>query len=97
MTITSHSLTPPDHLAGRDDLKLVAYVWECGDDCDCTEPIIAWQWRERTTAGVKFYKWETVWRGTFVIGDSREDGDPWAHDELTAECERLGIVFMDAS
>lgn len=85
---------PPEHLIGKEDLKLIAYVWDCGDpDCDCTEPVIAWQWRERPPGVfVPFYRREAIWTGTFVTRGLWLDPDaPDPDEELAEACARLGI------
>ena len=104
-TVVSHSEQPPEHLRGKEDLKLIAYVWWCGDgECDCTEPVIAWQWRrwEGLVTGKRMnipcYDREAIWTGTFVTrGGGLEDGmEPDPEAELAAECARRGIVLVAA-
>jgi hypothetical protein len=95
-SVVSEPLKPPEHLKGKTDLKVVAYVWGCDDDCNCTEPVIAWQWKERAANGLPFWRRESIWTGTFVTHDwgwADENPDPDA--ELQEACERLGVVRHD--
>ena len=85
---------PPEHLVGKTDLTIIAYVWWCGDsDCDCTEPVIAWQWSEPSRhTSIRFYRREAIWTGTFVSRDGgRDPDDPDPDEELAEACARLGI------
>ena len=82
---------PPPHLRGKSDLKLVGYVWWCGDEeCDCTEPIIAWQYTERASNGMRVYRKEAIWTGTFISrGFGLDPDDPDPDQELAAALARI--------
>lgn len=84
-----YDFEPPAQLRGKDELCLEARVWYCGDDyCDCTQPVIAWRYRE---PGNMAYRTVAIWEGTFVSREFGDPDDPDPDEELEDGLRQLGV------
>ncbi len=58
----------------RSKTRVIAYMWYCGDDCNCSEPIV-----ERVTPNLEVgYPWvrrENLWSGDFRSDASLEESE----------------------
>jgi hypothetical protein len=78
-----------------DKVRVVAYMWWCGDyECHCTQPVIE-RWTETDSSMAPRHRSEWLWEGTFGSLDSatvRDDVLQWR--ELKEAAERFGAEKM---
>lgn len=76
------------------EIRVVAYLWWCGDDvCDCTQPCID-QLSPNRQAGYPWIHRDNLWSGKFITDSweySPEDRERLHYAPLREECQRRGI------
>lgn len=69
-------------------LRREAYMWWCGDGCDCTQPVVEDVYRNALDS--RFIIREPVWKGTFHSEASVEERAEQER-ELAEARERFGV------